>query len=198
MLAWYATKSASKHNAHMVLFIPLTSYGLFLELGTAKVILISVCTKQKFIIALGSGNSPLLRNEFPLAERTRLDYLLLLDVLHQVIAQILVGRADDALLQLVLRDARAFRQQFPAAVAAIGVQGYRVHLVHVERGAVCHAEDGYLTAARLRDVYRVDDARGGIEIETEVLEGSPVRSAFAGLVAKQQDVVVGRSHAVGP
>ena len=108
MLAWYATKSASKHNAHMVLFIPLTSYGLFLELGTAKVILISVCTKQKFIIAFGSGNSPLLRNEFPLAERTRLDYFLLLDVLHQVIAQILVGRADDALLQLILGDARTF------------------------------------------------------------------------------------------
>ena len=55
-----------------------------------------------------------------------------------------------------------------------------------------------LTAARLRDVYRVDDACGGVEDEAEVLEGSPVRSAFAGLVAEQQDVVVGRSHAVGP
>ena len=37
-----------------------------------------------------------------------------------------------------------------------------------------------------------------MEVEAEVLEGSPVRSAFAGVVAEQQDVVVGRSHAVGP
>ena len=48
----------------------------------------------------------------------------------------------------------------------------------MERGAVCHAEDGYLTAARLRDVYRVDDACGGVEVETEVLEGSPVIAHF--------------------
>ena len=77
---------------------------------------------------------------------------------------------DDALLQFILRDAGTLCQQFAATVSAIRIHRYLIHFIHIERGTVCHAENGYLLSVRLGHIHRIDNTRRRIEVEAEILE----------------------------
>ena len=46
----------------------------------------------------------------------------------------------------------------------------RQHFIHIERGTVCHTENGYLLPIRLGHIHRVDNTRRRIEVEAEILE----------------------------
>ena len=59
-----------------------------------------------------------------------------LDALHQVIAQVFVGGGDDAACQFFFRDARSLSEQVSSSVAPIGIDGYGIGAVKVERGTV--------------------------------------------------------------
>ena len=76
-------------------------------------------TKQGVVITPRSRRHPFLRNKLPLIQRTRLNLLLTLDILHQIITQILVGGTDDAFHQLILGNARPFRQQLDTTIATV-------------------------------------------------------------------------------
>ena len=58
--------------------------------------------------------------------------------------------------------------------------------------------NGHFLSLRFRHIHCIDDACRRIEIKAEILERRPVCRTFARLAAEQQDVVVGRSHTVGP
>lgn len=78
----------------------------------------------------------------PLVEGVRVECADLFDAFHQVIAQVLVGGEGDAVCQFFLGDTRAFCKQVAASVAPIGVDGYGIGAVKVERSAIRQACDG--------------------------------------------------------
>ena len=64
-------------------------------------ILWHLLTKKQLIVALDGWGYPLLWHQLPLTKGTGTDGVMLLNVLHEVVAQVYVGALDDAVLQLV-------------------------------------------------------------------------------------------------
>ena len=59
-------------------------------------------SEQKLIIAFGSRNSPLLRNEFPLIQRLRVHRTFLFYIIHQIKTKVLIRREDNTFFQFLL------------------------------------------------------------------------------------------------
>ena len=114
--------------------------------------------KQGLVVAFDGGFGPLLGHEFPLVQGLWIDIGMLLDVLHEVVAEVLVGGDDDALDEVVVGDAGTFGEVLPSSIASIGIDGYLIVLVEVERGTVGHAFYHHLLSCWLGGIDGIDDA----------------------------------------
>ena len=115
-------------------------------------------SKQGLIVALDGGFGPFLGYELPLVQGLWIDIGMLLDVLHEVVAEVLVGGDDDALDEVVVGNAGTFGEVLPSSIASIGIDGYFIVLVEVERCTVGHALNLHLLSCGLGGIDGIDDA----------------------------------------
>ena len=93
--------------------------------------------EEQLPVAFSGRFYPLIGDETPVVQGMRVECPDLFDAFHQVIAQVFVGRKDDAPGEFFFWDACPSGQQVTSSVAPVRVDGYGVGAVKVERCAVC-------------------------------------------------------------
>ena len=115
-------------------------------------------SKQGLIVAFDGGLGPFLGYELPLVQGLWIDIGMLLDVLHEVVAEVLVGGDDDALDEVVVGNAGTLGEVLPSSIASIGIDGYLIVFVKVERGTVGHTLYLHFLSCWLGGIDGIDDA----------------------------------------